>query len=435
MKKPQFDQELVRKMNTLLQGHEEPYSEGEWEKFSSNYFHKKNYSKKRNLMMWLSGLAASVCVILFFSWSILKESASLTNSNVSTHENSILDPSLEFEREKSMNKEIQPIENEKALSEHFTINQPPANAPRNSSVLSSREDVPNASFDLIVKNEKMDLKEDQEFISTSNLPSINDVINSSNSNPIIEPLNADKMVQNWLSEGEFSNAPASNSYKDPVKIGLVLSPQTISQGTEAFNFGAGIMSQISFSRKIKLDVGLALARQEMNVNQSPGPILASGMDNTSFVGMPVFPGIINQSNLLRFTHLEIPLNVKYKLSDQQKSDWYLISGISSMLYFNQSNLATVSTLRVGSTASPGNTLNSDVQVFSQTITPESVFSKSYATGALLNLSFGYEYQLKKGSSISIEPFYKFSLGEQTFTNQTFGIGGMNMRMNLHLKKK
>jgi hypothetical protein len=75
-----------------------------------------------------------------------------------------------------------------------------------------------------------------------------------------------------------------------------------------------------------------------------------------------------------------------------------------------------------------------LNTFSQTIEPDNQ-SSGIDTGRMLNFGIGFEQNLKNGTFLSIEPFYKLPLGDQTFINQQFSIGGINLRMNFQLKNK
>jgi hypothetical protein len=202
------------------------------------------------------------------------------------------------------------------------------------------------------------------------------------------------------------------------------------------------MSEFSFSKRLKLDVGLAYARQQMTPSTSGGNSLmvsdasegnTLSMSGSSLAARSEFSGnFINSTREFSFGQLEIPINLKYKVLENKSSDVYLISGFSNMVYLNQQNTTTFSTANLVQ----GNFVGTQpsIQTFTQTESP-SGGSGNIDSGQMLNLGFGYEQNLKNGTFLSIEPFYKFSLGDQTFNNQQFSIGGINLRMNFQLKNK
>jgi hypothetical protein len=229
--------------------------------------------------------------------------------------------------------------------------------------------------------------------------------------------------------------------KEPVKLGVLVAPQTISNTTQTLNLGAGIMSEFSFSRRIKLDVGLAYARQQIEpssggtFNYSSADLSNSNhaLSLTEDARSAVLSGnYINASNELSFGQLEIPINLKVKVLENKSSDLYVVSGFSNMLYLNQQNVTTFNAVNIAQ--SNFSSSNQVVETFTQTQRPDSG-SGNVDSGQMLNLGVGFEQSLKNGTFISIEPFYKLSLGTQTFSNQQFSIGGVNLRMNFQIKNK
>jgi hypothetical protein len=146
--------------------------------------------------------------------------------------------------------------------------------------------------------------------------------------------------------------------------------------------------------------------------------------------------IINTDYQLNFASLDIPVNLKFKFYDKKQTGLYLITGLSSMVYLEQNTVESFQAQSLFSTNSFDGALEyaPTIQHFSNVYTPETGQSNADVAG-LLNLSFGYEYQLNKEFYISFEPFYKLPLGGLTFANQQFSIGGVNLRMNFNFKNK
>ena len=83
---------------------------------------------------------------------------------------------------------------------------------------------------------------------------------------------AQDYINNWLGDiaeiEEKKNLAKNQNKVDPIKLGVLLAPQTISNATQPVNLGAGMMSEFSFSKRLKLDVGLAYARQQITPTNS-----------------------------------------------------------------------------------------------------------------------------------------------------------------------
>jgi hypothetical protein len=221
--------------------------------------------------------------------------------------------------------------------------------------------------------------------------------------------------------------------KRPLKLGVLMAPQTISNSTQNVNFGGGLMSEIAFSKRLRLDVGVGYAKQNLVPDQNNGGSLlmadVAGIESSkanSFAS-----NYINSSSELSFGQVEIPLNMKYSVIQRKSADFYLVSGLSNMFYLNQEKTTTFNSVAFGANATNNGT---------QSLSSRSISESPADTGGqmdigqLINLGMGFEQNLKNGTSISFEPFYKFTIGDQTFANQRFAIGGINLRMNFQLKK-
>jgi len=436
MKEPQLDKQFSEKIKSLLEGYEESYQEGEWEKFSASYFFAKKF-KNKTAFYWISGLAASITLGIYFlglnnydlsselavkNENILLDSTSINyNPNQAPSIASIPMDSLGSVVKTEINSEA----TNKILKENLNTQKKLSNLEFENSTI-EREVV----FDALVS--EITQEESREIPVTNLNESVLEANNLQNFLARPSYL-AEDAIKNWLNEGSVLTNQLTVSEKQPVKLGLLLTPQAISQGVEGLNFGAGVMSQFSFSKRLKLDLGLAMAKQQMNLNSSFASRGLFAKDFPELTSNILFSNVIDQSQIMSFNHIEIPLNLRYNLKNFKNSDFYFISGISSMFYFNQKSMATFSTVAFNSLNFSDS--SSEVKVITQSISPEAISVNPNNIGALLNLSFGYEHQMNKGTSFSFEPFYKFSLGEQTFTNQSFGIGGINFRMNFQFKKQ
>jgi hypothetical protein len=72
-------------------------------------------------------------------------------------------------------------------------------------------------------------------------------------------------IQAWLNDGkenEFEESQEEKEQKNPVRLGVLVSPQTISNSNQPLNLGAGLMSEISFSKEIETRFGYGLCQSE-----------------------------------------------------------------------------------------------------------------------------------------------------------------------------
>ncbi|MFO7824682.1 MAG: outer membrane beta-barrel protein [Cyclobacterium sp.] len=439
--KEQFDKKLAEKIKASFSKHEEPYDPQAWEKFSRAYFKPK---KKAWLVYWpffTAGIAASL--LFFFVYFPKQEkidqqvksfSDSITIGNApfqsktekdkpddkaKTDSESLADASGRSETGSlSDSMAIDPENPEASASDRLSENIP-AVSPLPSLVKTLAESWENFQTDMAKKLEDVPLLADQSLSETPTRKAISEN-------------DAAKIIEEWKAGEAENEAADAGKETRPFKLGVMLSPQASSNPVSGMNLGAGLMSEISLSSKFKLDFGLAYANQSM----APQNMQAMPQNASPGFDMRANSNIIDSDYQLNFASLDFPVNLKYKVYDKKQTGIYLITGLSSMVYLDQNTVETIEAQSLFSTNSFSGDLEyaPNVQKFSNVVSPQSG-DKNTDVAGLLNLSFGYEYQLNDEFYLSFEPFYKVPLGGLTFADQQFSIGGINLRMNFNLKNK
>ncbi len=453
--KEQFDKRLVEKIKDSFEQYQEPLDPVQLEKFKKLYLGKKNKDFLSLSGIWWGGIAASIIIGAFIVFqkdgiqnNFIDASQELISRNeakissegftpvdtANTASISLESSNLELSGKvkEALDKEVQ------VRISSIAKNANTGKAPKsgiNPVEIDSKALGDNA---LNKENQLENIeKVSVPFITAIKEPTEN-IAGDEGEQEAID------YIQNWLGDEKEIDLSKTivevESKKEPIKLGVLVAPQTISNTTQALNLGAGIMSEFSFSRRIKLDVGLAYARQHIEPTYG-GALYASAdfsssndaLSSAEYARLATLSGnYINASSELSFGQLEIPINLKFKVLENKSSDLYMVSGFSNMLYLNQQNVTTYSAVNL---AQPGfSNSNQVVETFTQTQRPDSG-SGNVDSGQTLNLGIGYEQSLKNGTFISIEPFYKMSLGTQTFSKQQFSIGGVNLRMNFQIKNK
>ncbi|SNS02360.1 Outer membrane protein beta-barrel domain-containing protein [Belliella buryatensis] len=462
--KEQFDKKLSNKIKSTFEDHQEPFDPQAWKSFSAAYFKTGASSGRSVWKWWLSGIAASIS-LAFIVFALLPTGDFLENGH-QVNENKLLTQgdltdtinakNDDIPQDKEINKTVPAdspkLVNKQRLSDSDKNIDPISNNLANAS---SKAEQPHGSLiqnnkdDLLASNQKIEKVPDFKFVSPDDslkqISLIGLKLNASNpakldlmSSKLMadESQLAEKTIQKWLEEAaNADDRIVDNQSQQNFRLGLLLAPQSISNATQNLNIGAGLMSELSFSNRLKLDLGLSYARHSMNPAVNSQVIAA----NSDFVQAAdsrlanFSNNFVNASYELSFGQLELPINLKYKIIERDKADIYLITGVSNMVYLNQRNTGTFTTANFSAVGLM--TGDQTIQRFTETATPSDVTDGTGSSvGQLLNLSFGYEHNLKNGTFLSLEPFYKMSLGGQTFINQQFGIGGLNLRMNFQFKK-
>ncbi|HLU89961.1 MAG TPA: hypothetical protein VKZ51_09035, partial [Cyclobacteriaceae bacterium] len=420
--KEQFDRKLVEKIRDSFLNHEEPFNPQEWEKLSHAYFHPR---KKKKFAYWpflISGIAASLLLVLVF-WPIGDD----LQKNVQTITDSISIENKQFEKAELPRQE----ESENLAQAEKNLGSRDANKAVLPASDSAEPDVVQREVSLPIQHvatvtdqspslEEMGRKLEQSMDMKQDIQE--NAANEKIGNLVIAQRDDTKTAQQWVDawKGEVAGAGKSEQKEssNKMRLGLLVGPQTTSNAGEGMTLGAGIMSEFSINNRLKLDVGVTYASHSMvperNDALPQSDLMSSLSARSSFIG---------SDSELNFSGLDIPINLKYKVMDKEKSGLYLISGLSSMVYLNQKTYETYAMNSYFTTSTEGAlAFRQSVQEFTHEARPEGG-ADGMDLGRMLNLSVGYEYNLKNGTYLSIEPYYKLPLGDMTFANQQFSIGG------------
>lgn len=432
MKEP-FDKKLADKIKTLFQSHEETAPQKEWERFSAAYFNKPVKKKYPIWPWWVSGIAASLALaiwlgrtpeaieepneLLSFADTLTKESKSYELEDLGSIE-TLEDITSRDELGSMAANKRHPVQ----AVETFTIT-----SAKQAEITSSPAENPLVA-DISIPETTAELNtHESTYVPFSSL-----------TEKTLDTKSAENYIKNLLAEEEESIKQTS---KDPFKLGVLIAPQAVSNANQTISLSAGIISEIAVSKKLKIDMGIAYAQQNLNPNSNGGMLNARTSDASqnysgqqfreqAIAGNQFFAGnLISATEELRFGQLEIPINLKYKLLERNKADIYFVSGISNMFYLNQERISTLNFANLSAAGNIGN----GIQSFSQRSVPDAS-SSDVNIGQLVNVAVGFEQNLSNGTFLYIEPFYKMSVGNQTFAEQQFSIGGINLRMNFQFKK-
>jgi len=211
------------------------------------------------------------------------------------------------------------------------------------------------------------------------------------------------------------------------------------------NLGAGVTSEITLTKNLKLVTGITVAQNSLAFNSS---VPISGGQNNFFassapagtasgsapganmnVSALFSVGVISNASVPEVKNysasligLDVPLNLKYEFSPG-KNDIYVLAGVSSGTFINETYSYQYS---YPALASP--TLQ---QV--RDVTARNSFNSFYI-GKMLNFAFGIGYPVGK-NRIILEPFLKYPLDGLGSQDIKFGAGGVNLKFNFSTNKK
>jgi|SRR6185312_7531234 len=193
------------------------------------------------------------------------------------------------------------------------------------------------------------------------------------------------------------------------------------------NIGAGFTSDISLAKNLKLVTGVSIGQNSLNysspasfnaaVPASASLLTAAASSHYSSFGINVntaSPTLKNYNASL--VGLDIPVNLKYAF-DPQKSDTYILAGLSSGTFINETYTSQYSY--------PAQQTQDQVS--------HSSFNGFYFAKTL-NLALGTGFNMGK-NRIIVEPFLKYPLDGLGVQQLRFGAGGINLKFNFQPAKK
>jgi len=216
-----------------------------------------------------------------------------------------------------------------------------------------------------------------------------------------------------------------------VQLGIAMAPvlsNDNSEGNSNVGFSGGVAIDLPMSKRFDINLGVYYTDQKLNLQNSNA--IVSGVRSRSSSQL-IFKEAILKG-------IEIPLNVKYNFSIDQKKLFVLV-GFSSTSYIKESIEANYIVNNRTETRTQDYNGNNIVQYVliqnkEKISTPSN--SSNFNLGNILNLSFGIEFPLNKNrQSIIIEPYFKHLLSPVTNQKFKFSSGGMNLRYNFNFFTK
>ncbi|MCW3114907.1 MAG: hypothetical protein JWR18_3303 [Segetibacter sp.] len=188
---------------------------------------------------------------------------------------------------------------------------------------------------------------------------------------------------NQVSSKEINNKN-QNSFRKSLSYSFVIGPDVSTvkaQKTSKVGYSLGVMLRYQFSKRFSVEAGAMWDRKNYYTD-------GRYMD-TTMLTLPMHS--IVKSAVGYCNMVEIPINVRYDFSIQQKHLWFLSGGVSSYLMNNE-----------------------DYQIvyerYSQIYSKDYEYMKSTKDWfSIMNLSVGYQKALGKYTSFSIAPYVKVPL--------------------------
>ncbi|SEG31218.1 hypothetical protein [Sphingobacterium lactis] len=230
------------------------------------------------------------------------------------------------------------------------------------------------------------------------------------------------------------------SFREKFDLGLFVSPGSTN---ENFNVGGGLVLAYNINKNLSVRTGLGYNRYEVSTLKDPlsnqgtevyasketlQKVSSHGLQANAMSNSLILPNINAVSGNVQA--LEVPLDVKYKFA----KGFYASSGVTYAAVINQNRYTHYienANSELLSQGLPGNTseMRNQVKQVSKAIKTDDENVKQGALGGFVNFSLGKEVKMKKGISLSVEPFVKLPVGSFKSADMNYTNGGIRVITN------
>lgn len=414
------DDELISRIRAGLQDYEEPYVAGTWENFNQRQKSKKGSTFRGRA--WRSAAAVllvGVAFLIHFNSTVDKESVQPAKINKSTQPAKIGNQATD--------------DGLSGNSPETLINKKEMNVASN--ILPKQYDLSRSDIDVSIKQNTLSMKAIEPFVTSGTdftaqagfaaetLPVLFDSPAFA-TNPVTGKIDsADSKIsfENFLAT-EISSAnqeakKASTGEEDRKwNMGLVVSPSY--GNSKKLTMGYGLSLAYALSDKLSLGSGISL-------NQ-----ISAEKDFVQPETMVLLNGKVLESAESNLTGIDIPLDVKYHIS----KNLYANVGISAFAVLDQSSRNTFVEAKLierSYNTAEGKEETRTLVESQRTVekVPDADLGNSKYSG-LYNFSFGFKQQVSKNTSLSVEPFVKVPVRENT--KGSIKLFGTGLRLKLEI---
>ncbi|UMB61253.1 hypothetical protein MHL31_03390 [Lutibacter sp. A80] len=237
--------------------------------------------------------------------------------------------------------------------------------------------------------------------------------------------------EDLLATLEKTDEVIEKASKKSLKFGVEVSPifdYNQDNGSSNIGFAGGITVEIPISSKFDVNTGVFYADQKLNLNQSSAlysDVVSAKSNSQLITEEAVIKGI------------EIPLNVTYNFTVAKK-DLFVAAGVTSTKYIKENieaNYLVNERSQISTQDFSGNNIVKYELVQTNSEITTEANSNTFNFANYLNVSFGIKLPINnQRQSITIAPYFKYSLKPLTNQQIDFNSGGVHLRYNFSFSK-
>jgi len=207
--------------------------------------------------------------------------------------------------------------------------------------------------------------------------------------------------------------------------GMMASVDNTTSASQGVSIGFYVEQQLT--RRISVRPGLAMARHNYTVESMSGGNMDMAYAAPELNGMAATATTYNAD--IDVVSMEVPVNFVFSLRKRARSNLFVTTGASTVIYLSQNlsgsfnNTYTRSTVNAGTGQVSYESMTTTVQIES-----EQEFLNRVDLLGLANFSAGYSFPFAGTSQLQFEPFVQMPIRDLTSLNLRIWYGGLSMKI-------
>ena len=207
--------------------------------------------------------------------------------------------------------------------------------------------------------------------------------------------------------------------------GMMASVDNATSASQGVSIGFYVEQQLT--RRISVRPGLAMARHNYTVERMSGGSMDMAYAAPELNGMAAT--VTTYDADIDVVSMEVPVNFVFSLRKRARSNLFVTTGASTVIYLSQNlsgsfnNTYTRSTVNAGTGEVSYESMTTTVQIES-----EQEFLNRVDLLGLANFSAGYSFPFAGTSQLQFEPFVQMPIRDLTSLNLRIWYGGLSMKI-------
>lgn len=440
-KKNSQEKDIVDRIVEQLKASTElPYEEGAWERFRKDHLGKT--TRKRVIPLWVRSAAACAALAVLGLWYFHAES-DLDQPTLSSTSTEQVAPSRSDKLPTPPAEEKAVIVPNLVPTQLMESYQPVYSAAPNSrlSAIHVVESWMMPTQAALVA-QSVDIHNDVKLSKSklSFLPDTDDSEVSERGDGAFPSVFADSKGVTTTAMKEVVGESKRFRFSDKFNVGLVVAPSSTDQKV---NFGGGLMLSYNVTKQLSVRTGASFQQYEVGALRDPSQVASMevaaaperplqndvGLSSKSLMArVPLIPNVNSVTGMVRT--IDIPVEAKYSFY----KGLYAGVGVSYAAVLGQQRFAHYienvnSNPYVAGLPSNESEMRAAVEPVVRTMESANANVNSSGFGGFVNMSVGKELKVRRGPSVSLEPYIKLPVGSFKRADMNYTNGGLRIITN------